>query len=136
MNEVFEALGRSPAPLRERLVAFGIEFLSFVMQPDLVALHGVIEAEVRRYPGLAERFFAAGPLRVRAALARLLANAADRGEIEAPSPEQAAEDLVALWQGMLPVALRFGAAPAPDASEIARRVAHGAEVFLRAYGRG
>jgi TetR/AcrR family transcriptional repressor of mexJK operon len=82
---------------------------------------------------LANRFYAAGPARVRTALAAMIADGAERGELEVDDPEYAADDLVSLWEGGEPAKVAFGLAEPGTPEEIDRRARRGTEVFLRAY---
>jgi TetR/AcrR family transcriptional repressor of mexJK operon len=82
---------------------------------------------------LAERFYAAGPGRVRSALAAIIAAAAERGELTIDDADRAADDLVSLWEGNMPAKIAFGLAEPISPAEIRRRAHRGTEVFLRAY---
>ncbi|AZL61438.1 TetR/AcrR family transcriptional regulator (plasmid) [Tabrizicola piscis] len=127
-------LSAQGATLTEQLVAFGAELLGFLERPELAAFDRVLALEAPRRPGLAERFFNAGPGRIRASLARLIREAMQRGEIEDADPLVAAEDLIALWQGFATIEQKFlglGARSNPDARR--RRVVRAVDRWLRAY---
>lgn len=122
------------ATLRAQLVAFGNELLRFLEQPELAAFDRVLAVEAPRHPGLAERFFHAGPGRIRASLARLIAEAIARGDVEDADPLVAAEDLIALWQGFATIERKFlRSGPGTDPVERHRRVTRAVERWLRAY---
>ena len=118
--------------LRERLIALGVGFLSVILG-DICKMSHTLPGALRANRKLAERFYAAGPGRVRRALAAIIAAAAERGEIAVDDAARAADDLVSLWEGSMPARIAFGLAELSTPEEIARRAIRGTEVFLRAY---
>lgn len=119
--------------LRERLIAVGIGFLNVILGSDICKMSHTLPGALRANRALAERFYAAGPGRVRAALAAMIAAAAERGELVVDDAERAADDLVSLWEGSMPAKIAFGLAELSVPKEIRRRALRGTEVFLRAY---
>jgi TetR/AcrR family transcriptional repressor of mexJK operon len=122
--------------LRERLIAVGLSFLCVILGSDVCAMAHTLPATLRGNKPLAVRFYAAGPGRVRAALAAIIAAAAGRGELDVDEADRAADDLVSLWEGNLPAKIAFGLAEPTSPEEITRRARRGTEVFLRAYRSG
>jgi TetR/AcrR family transcriptional repressor of mexJK operon len=122
--------------LRERLVAVGTAFLELVLGPDVCRMAHTLPGTLRANPGLAVRFYAAGPGRVRGTLAQIIAAAAERGELEVDDAALAADDLVSLWEGGIPTKIAYGLVDVIAAEEVGRRARRGTEVFLRAYRRG
>jgi TetR/AcrR family transcriptional repressor of mexJK operon len=121
--------------LRERLVRFGTVFLGVVVGPEFCTVAHLLPVTLSANRPLAERFHAAGPRRVRDAVAAVIAEAAGHGELTVDDPCQAADDLICLWRGDRPDLLALGLAE-PAGPEEARRLAeHGTSVFLRAYAR-
>jgi len=118
--------------LRTRLEAFGRGLLTVILR-EVCATEHSLPATLRANRALADRVYAAGPGRVRAALAAEMANAAAHGLLEVDNPEYAADDLISLWEGGLPAKLIFGLMQPASAEEIARRAGRGTAVFLRAY---
>jgi TetR/AcrR family transcriptional regulator, mexJK operon transcriptional repressor len=121
--------------LRERLIAVGTSFLSIIVGSDICTMAHTLPGVLRENRTLAERFYAAGPGRVRAALAGIIATSAAQGELEVDDAEYAADDLVSLWEGSMPAKIAFGLAELSQPDEIDRRARRGTEVFLRAYQR-
>ena len=120
--------------LREQLIAFGTELLAFLERPELAAFDRVLAVEAARHPGLAERFFQAGPGRIRAILTRLIATGMKRGEIEDTDARLAAEDLIALWQGFGAIELKFlRKEDRVNPAERHDRVVRAVDRWLRAY---
>jgi TetR/AcrR family transcriptional repressor of mexJK operon len=117
--------------LRERLIAVGTVVLTVILGTDICTMAHSLPAALRANRSLADRFYAAGPGRVRGALASIIAASA---ELEVDDPEMAADDLVSLWEGSMPAKIAFGLAGLSTSEEIARRALRGTEVFLRAYG--
>lgn len=119
--------------LRERLTAVGLSFLGVILGSDICAMAHTLPGTLRGSKPLAVRFYAAGPGRVRAALAAIIAAAAGRGELDVDDADHAADDLVSLWEGNMPAKIAFGLAEPTLPEEIARRARRGTDVFLRAY---
>ncbi len=119
--------------LRDRLAAFGIAFLDVILGSEVCAMAHTLPMTLRGNRSLAERFYAAGPGRVRAALAEIIAAAAEQGELMVDDADRAADDLVCLWQGSMPERLAYGLEQPVVLEEIERRAVRGTEVFLRAY---
>lgn len=119
--------------LRERLIAVGTGFLGVILGSDICKMSHTLPGALRANRALADRFYAAGPGRVRAALAAMIAAAADRGELAVGDPNDAADDLVSLWEGSMPAKIAFGLAELSSPEEVSCRACRGTEVFLRAY---
>lgn len=119
--------------LRERLLGVGTVVLSVVLGSDICTMAHTLPAALRANRELADRFYAAGPGRVRAALAAIIAEAAQHGELAVDDPDRAAEDLVSLWEGSVPAKIAFGLVGLSTPDEIRLRAERGTDVFLRAY---
>jgi len=122
--------------LTERLNAFGITLITFILSPDHIGFDRMISMEGVRSPELAQLFFEAGPRRMQAALVAVLNEAARNGQIEAPDVSEAAEHLVGLWKGMADMHLRFAQPYDRDPEHITARVIRSTARFLRAYAPG
>ena len=119
--------------LRERLIAVGSAFLSVVLGTDICTMAHTLPPVLRANRMLADRFYAAGPGRVRAALAAIVEAAAARGDLTVDDAGHAADDLVSLWEGSMPAKISFGLAELSTPEEIGQRARRGTDVFLRAY---
>ena len=119
--------------LRDRLIVVGRAFLSVILGSDICTMAHTLPAALRANRELADRFYAAGPGRVRAALAGMIGAAVERGELAVDDPDRAADDLVSLWEGSVPARIAFGLAELSTPEEIYQRARRGTDVFLRAY---
>jgi TetR/AcrR family transcriptional regulator, mexJK operon transcriptional repressor len=119
--------------LRERLIAMGTVILGVLLGSDICTMAHTLPGALRENRALADRFYAAGPGRVRGALAAIIAEAAERGELTVDDPDRAADDLVSLWEGGMPAKIAFGLAGLSAPEEISQRAVRGTDVFLRAY---
>jgi TetR/AcrR family transcriptional repressor of mexJK operon len=120
--------------IEDRLVAFGMALMGFLTRPDIAAFERMLGPEADRHPELARRFFDAGPGRCRALLAAAIAEAASAGQLAPDDPVLAAEDLLSLWQRMLPITRRLGLEDAPDTADVTERVRRGVHLFMRGHG--
>lgn len=119
--------------LEGQLNAFGRSLLTFLFASHHVALDRMLPLEIAHQPEMAHRFYASGPGLSRIQLAALLEQGRASGEIRFADAAVAAEDLMALWKGLVDVELKFGVRDGLDPDEVDRRVSHGTAVFLRAY---
>lgn len=119
--------------LREQLNALGTVVLGMILGTDICTMAHTLPPALRANHDLAVRFYAAGPGRVRAALAAIIAGAAQRGELEVDDADCAADDLVSLWEGSMPAKLAFGLVGLSTPQQVRQRTERGTEVFLRAY---
>jgi TetR/AcrR family transcriptional regulator, mexJK operon transcriptional repressor len=133
MIDILSGADFGDAPLRERLIAVGGDFLGVILAPGVCEMAHSLPATLRDNRPLALRFYNAGPGRVRRALAAMIARAAERGELAVDDPACAADDLVSLWEGSRPAMIAFGLAEPVSREEIRQRAERGTDVFLRAY---
>jgi len=132
MIRAFPAPEQSNEQLDERLTRIGTTFLTILLGPKVASMSRTLPA-LRDNKALAQRFYKAGPGRMKAALSKILAEAAADGALDIDSAEWAAEDLLSLWEGGLPGLCSFGLAAPATTEEIAQRALRGTRVFLRAY---
>jgi TetR/AcrR family transcriptional repressor of mexJK operon len=139
MRMIEAAQGLAPgdqtnATLEDRLRQFGLGIMIFLLSDSAVDFYSALSGELRRHPDLARRFFDKGPGRTRANLSRIIAEAIASGELIAEDPDEAAEQLFGLWQGMSNFHLSLGVESADIRNSLSRRIDRGLSVFLKAYG--
>jgi TetR/AcrR family transcriptional regulator, mexJK operon transcriptional repressor len=134
INETFESLEVASGRIDVVLLLLGTELMTFLMSPEVMRLDRMLAAEMSSHPVAGHGFYRAGPERMWLALSDILAAADARGEIQTDDSRQAAEDLIALWLGMVPLEYRFSEGMAIGQATIARRVEHGVKIFIAAYG--
>ncbi|MBC2667865.1 TetR/AcrR family transcriptional regulator [Novosphingobium piscinae] len=136
-EQIASAVPAGPAEsngtLEIRLNAFGRSLLMFLFASHHVALDRMLPLEIAHQPEMAHRFYASGPGLSRIQLAELLEQGRIAGEISFADAAIAAEDLMALWKGLVDVELKFGVRGGLDQADVDQRVSHGTAVFLRAY---
>ncbi len=120
-------------PLRERLTSLGYAFLTVMMNTRVAGLTHSLPVMLLGDRGLRKRFYNAGPGRTTEALAEIIGAAAARNELIVDSPKLAAEDLLSLWEGGLPVRIVLGLVDPATQEEIEQRARRGTDVFVRAY---
>lgn len=120
--------------LEETLRQFGLGLMAFLFSPSAVDFYNALSAELARHKTLARRFYDLGPGRTRANLAAILAEAVHRGELVVSDPEEAAEHLIGLWQGISQYQLSLGISVRSIRASIPKRVETGVRVFVKAYG--
>ncbi len=119
--------------LEAMLIAFGTALLRLILSPRIVVMSHVLMGMLMKDRPWAELFYAAGPGNMRESLARFLADAAARGEVEIDSAQAAADDLISLWEGDMQKRIALGLVPPLDDADIDARVRRATRVFLRAY---
>ena len=127
---VFQDSGNA-ADLATALRDIGTRFIDMVISPEGLAIERSVMAEARRFPELAEAFFAAGPARAIARMAALLAARTATGDLDIADAEFAAEQFFMLCQTRTVMRTRLGLPLKPG--DAARGVSEAVDVFLRAY---
>ncbi|GJD94301.1 TetR/AcrR family transcriptional regulator [Methylobacterium iners] len=128
-----QALPAEGVSLHDGLVAFGRGLMRYLASPIPVTFYAVLAGELRRHPDLARRFYELGPGQTHRDLTALLVRAAGRGEIDLPEPEQAAEQLVGLWQGLTNYRLALDLDVDALVAGIDERVERAVALFLAAH---
>ena len=88
--------------------------------------------------GLPTRFYEAGPSRSQRCLTKLIEQGVFEGVLEPLEPiicYAAAEDLMALWQGMMRVEMALEGSLLPDDIKLNERVQRGISLFVPLYGK-
>lgn len=88
------------ADLQHALTAFGVRLLTFLNLTDTVEFGRVIHEEARQNPDMGQAFFEAAHGSTHNSLRQMFANAKDRKILTlAATPDEIAEDLMALFKG-------------------------------------
>ena len=132
VSDSFKADHRD-ASLEDALIDFGQHMLTFLANPQHLGLERLVFGIASRDPELGERLFVAGPARVLDILKSMLRDGRASGELLISNIDEAADDLVGLWQGFLPVDLSFHQPPDPKAAYLRARAARGVHQFMRLY---
>ncbi|HTG38667.1 TetR/AcrR family transcriptional regulator [Sphingomonas sp.] len=133
MDALFTPPADGARSLKDRLTQIGTALLELMFDPEHVAFDRLIAGEIAQSPALARRFFDAAPGQCRGALAQIVTDAAEAGQLSVDDAGRAAEDLVALWKGFCDFELKLGLIERPSDEAIVARAARGTAVFLRAY---
>jgi TetR/AcrR family transcriptional regulator, mexJK operon transcriptional repressor len=121
---------RAESPLDVRLIRFGVALMRFLGSPTAVSFYSVLAGELRHHPKIARAFYDLGPGRTLRNLTLILQDAVKRSEIDIPSPERAAEQLVGLWQGMSNYRLALSLDREEYLAQVERNVRDGVGLFL------
>lgn len=116
--------------LRAALLAFGRRLMAVQMSPTVVGLYRVTLIEARRFPHLAEVFYASGPARATVRLVEVLAAAQARGEVRVADAALAADQFLGLIRDNLHLQVVLGLRAPPDRHEAEARVAGAVDLFL------
>jgi TetR/AcrR family transcriptional repressor of mexJK operon len=130
-DEQFDAA--SEKPLREALTEFGVRYLAFANERQLIKWDRLIASTNDVYPELAERMFAAGPGRGYNLLTRILVHGMEAGQLRSCDPAQAAGDIVGLWHGLVVLQINLRARAPMSDEEIVQRARRGVELFFQLY---
>lgn len=120
-------------PLYDVLRSFGLRYVKFINNREILGWDRLIAAAAIRAPNLPERFFSAGPGRGQYMLIALLSQAIAKGELKRCEPQVAADNLTGLWLGFTSLEVKLGVRPALSEQEIENRVEHGISVFMAFY---
>ncbi|MEO1658502.1 MAG: TetR/AcrR family transcriptional regulator [Pseudomonadota bacterium] len=100
--------------LRGVLIRFGTDLLRFLNQADIQQFDHLMHEEARAYPDIASEFYHAAYGRTLSVLSGFIRQAADQGFVDHRlSPEEMAEQLVGMWEGIPMVKLKMGVTKKP-----------------------
>ncbi|MGY4802080.1 TetR/AcrR family transcriptional regulator [Teichococcus aerofrigidensis] len=136
MRGVLEVLFSShELGLEEALTELGTQWLRFLLQPRVRALHRMVIAEAPRFPELARSFYAEGPRGMCLWLAGWLAEEQRRGQLHAAaSPALAAEQFLSLLRGDLFLRATLGLSGPAGEEEVALLARQAARAIVRLHG--
>jgi TetR/AcrR family transcriptional regulator, mexJK operon transcriptional repressor len=129
----FSAGELDPRDVRASLTALGRRFLELLLSPDSIALYRIILGEVRRFPGLGEVFWRAGPERQRAQIESFLQNAIATGTLAPADTRLAAEQFVSLVRGDIQLRHVLRLESDADRRVVSAAVEDAVATFLRAF---
>ena len=122
--------------LARDLRAFARQFISALMQPDVLRLRRLVIANAERFPEMGRAWYEHGFERALAALANQFQRLTEQQLLTADDPEMAANHFVGLllW---IPInrVMFTGATDATSDAELTPYADAAVRVFLRAYGR-
>jgi TetR/AcrR family transcriptional regulator, mexJK operon transcriptional repressor len=120
--------------LERDLTALGRDYLSAVLQETVVQLRRLVVGEANRLPELAALYYERAPRRMLSAFADSFARLHQRGLLEAPEPNVAAEHFAFLLVGRcIDQALFCGGPRVESGVDVDRHVQAGVRVFLAGY---
>lgn len=129
--QLFEPL--PDVPLRERLLDIARAFYAMVSCPQAIAGHRMLCAPQTQSPDLARLFWEAGPARIQAGLADMLARQVAAGELEIDDIPAAASHFFALLKGEPHARLMIGHPRDMDEAATERHLTGVVDLFLRGY---
>lgn len=122
-------------PIIDVLTRFGVEILSTMSAPFVVAAHRIVIGVAERMPEIGSEFYEAGPVRVINAVASYLDHHVAAGRLNIPDTRLAAAQFCELIQGGLVKARLYGVLKdPPPRDEIDRNVSSGVSLFMAGYG--
>ncbi|TMC13523.1 MAG: TetR/AcrR family transcriptional regulator [Chloroflexi bacterium] len=136
--EFDEALGDAileSDDLERDFVELARRWVRLFLREDASALRRLVIAEAQRHPGIMLGWAEAGPLRSRTRLVRTLAALSERGRLDVPDPERAAEQLALLVTNPAYNRSLLGTIELSDA-EVDDIVIPNVRMFLRAHRPG
>ena len=133
-DTLYEGLfAAGPADLRERLTAFGRDFVRFKIGPEAHSIERLIIGEAAKFPELGRAFYEAGPRRGLGRLADFLRLRVEAGELELDDPQLAADQFLGLCFAELVLKRRMSVMETATPQRIGYIVDRAVDVFLKAY---
>lgn len=117
----------------DRLIAWGHAVIAMIATPRSVALYRVIVSEVKRAPELGQLFYNSGPAEAERAVAELIRQGVEHGELTCDDPRELAVTFVSMVLGnWLRMALVGILTPRPGNDQVKRAV----DMLFARYGTG
>ena len=98
----------SQMPISDALNEFGLQYLAFINNRDLLNWDRLIAALELQNSDLPKRFFDLGPGRGQSLLTKLVEQAIVSGQLSQCNPAQAADTLTGLWLGFVNLEIKLG----------------------------
>ena len=124
----------SQMPISDALNEFGLQYLAFINNRDLLNWDRLIAALELQNSDLPKRFFDLGPGRGQSLLTKLIEQAIVSGQLSQCNPAQAADTLTGLWLGFVNLEIKLGVRAPLTKSEMKDRVTQGIKNFLIIHG--
>jgi TetR/AcrR family transcriptional regulator of autoinduction and epiphytic fitness len=122
-------------PLVDVLTLFGIEMLSAMAAPFVIAAHRIVIGVAERMPEIGSEFYEAGPVRVINAFGNYLDHHVAAGRLNIADTRLAAAQFCEVIQGGMVKARLYGVLKdAPPREEIEKNVTSGVSLFMKGYG--
>ena len=115
------------------LLAFAWAYADTVMRPDMLSLARLIIGEVGRFPEIGRAYQASGPDHLLRGIMRYLDVQREAGRLAFEDAELAAQDLWGLILSAPRTQALYMPDSQPDRATLARYIANGLRVFLKAY---
>ena len=115
------------------LLAFAWAYADTVMRPDMLSLARLIIGEVARFPEIGRAYQASGPDHLLRGIMRYLDVQREAGRLAFEDAELAAQDLWGLILSAPRTQALYMPDSQPDRATLARYIANGLRVFLKAY---
>lgn len=121
-------------PIFDVLHRFGVEILTTMSQPFVVAAHRIVIGVAERMPEIGSEFYDSGPVRVIGALADYLDHHVKAGRLDITDTRLAAAQLLEVIPGMLFKARLYGVLKdPPPLEEVEKNVTSGVALFMKGY---
>ena len=133
-NAVFDPIVPPGPDLRAALVELGVNFLTFLLQPDTLAVHRLVVAECGRFPELGRIFYETGPKRGQENLAAFFAPLIAQGRLKAGDPLEVGHWFKDILLGDVYNRTLWGVLGPMSPEDMRRHVGRAVDVFLRAFG--
>ncbi len=124
----------SEVHVAQALRAFGLRYVSFLNNRDLLGWDRLIASLEAQQSELPKRFFDVGPGRGQRILTAIIQSAMVQGELKPADSAEAADILTGLWLGFVTLEIKLGVRPQLTGAEIQRRVERGVDIFMTLYG--
>lgn len=122
-------------PIVEILTRFGVEILSTMSAPFVIAAHRIVIGVAERMPEIGSEFYEAGPVRVINAVGNYFDHHVAAGRLNIPDTRLAAAQFCEVIQGGLVKARLYGVLKdAPPREEIEKNVTSAVTLFMAGYG--
>lgn len=121
--------------VRQSLIEVGTSLVHFLLEPHVLAVERVMNAQGKQHPELLQAFFEAGPWATKQWLQEKLEGLTHAGQLTLDAHGLAADQLCSMWQGMLVTEVRMGVRQPPSDKELHLQISSAVDVFLAAYGK-
>jgi len=133
-DEVFQNLGPAGEDLRRALTELGMNFMTFLLKPETMAVHRLVVAEGERFPELGRIFYEAGPKRGQESLVKFFGPLIEQGRMRPGDPLEVSRWFKDILLANIYNRKLWGVIDTLTPEETRAHVDKAVEVFLAAFG--
>lgn len=132
--DIIKEINFTDLPLRDALIEFGMNLMTFLTQPETIRCLRLFLGEVPRFPHMGKVFYESGLMTGRRILKSYFEEQMDKGEMPKVDAMQAATFFMSLMKADYDFRQMTQVGWEPNTPDLKQHVTNAVDMFLRGYG--